>query len=141
MCVELKKKMLFGFLPIFWRKFNIFHCLVCIYYGISTYFLKKILLSLFFSQIWRMSSGYDEEHFTWVSFPFYAIKSCHKPHLKFVLVLNNIYANVYCSSLSELISWLFFKVNVIFYWKLILSAFKWGIGLLSCVHNNYKWYN
>ena len=29
----------------------------------------------------------------------------------------------------------FFKVNIIFYCKLILSAFKWGIAFLSCVHN------
>ena len=35
--------------------------------------------------------------------------------------------------LSELMSLLFFKVNIIFYWKLILPAIKWGF--LSCVRN------
>ena len=68
------------------------------------YFLKKkfskILLSLFFSQIWRMASQYDEEHFTLVS-------------SKFILYL-----------FTKINKLTFFKVNVIFYCKLILSAFK-----------------
>ena len=53
---------------------------------------------------------------------------------RFVLVLN-LCKSICRNCLLELISWLFFKVNIIFYCKLILSAFKWGIVFLSCVHN------
>ena len=57
---------------------NIFYCLVCVYYVILTYFLKKI----------SMASQYDEEYYTSGSFPIYSIKSCHKSHSDFVLILN-----------------------------------------------------
>ena len=79
-----------------------------------------ILLLLFFGQNWRMSCEYDEEHFTSVSFPFYSIKSCREPHLKFLLVLN-LCKSIYCICLPEVD---FFKVNILFCCKLILSAFK-----------------
>ena len=62
-----------------------------------------------------MSSQYDEEHFTLVSFPIYSIKSCCEPHLNFVLVL---YLFTKINKLT------FLKVNIIIYRKLILSAFK-----------------
>ena len=35
-------------LSIFRRKLNIFHCLVCIYYAILTYFIKKVLKNFTF---------------------------------------------------------------------------------------------
>ena len=81
------------FIPIFLRKLNIFHCLVCIYYAILTYFLKKILknlLSLFFSYFWRMSSEYEEEHFTSVSFSFMS------RGLFCYLIYANLYAVIVC---------------------------------------------
>ena len=39
----------FFFLPIFLRKLNIFHCLVCIHYAILTYFFKRILKKSIFA--------------------------------------------------------------------------------------------
>ena len=69
-----------------------------------------------------MSSQYDEEHFTVLSFPIYSIKSCRKPHLNFVLVLNLCKCMLYLFTKINKLT--FFKVNIIFYCKLILSAFK-----------------
>ena len=109
-------------LPIFLSKLKIFHCLVCVYYAILRYFFKKILLSLFFSQIWRMASQCDEEHFTLVSFPIYSMKSCREPLSNFVLVLNLCKFILYLFTKINKLT--FFKVNIIFYCKLILSAFK-----------------
>ena len=43
---------------------------------------------LVFSQLWRMSSQYDEEHFTLVSFALYCMESCLEAHLKSTLLLN-----------------------------------------------------
>ena len=69
-----------------------------------------------------MSSKCDEEHFTVLSFSIYSIKSCREPHLNFVLVLNLCKYLLYLFTKINKLT--FFKVNIIFYCKLILSAFK-----------------
>ena len=84
---------------------------------------KEILVSLFFSQIWRMSSQSDEEHFICVLFPFYSIESSLEPHLRSALLLNLCKCILYLfAKINTLI--LFFKVNVIFCYRHIFSAFK-----------------
>ena len=83
-------------------------CRVCTLCHLEVLFSKNskgILLSLFFSQIWRMSSQSDEEHFTSVLFPFYSIESSIEPHLKSVLLLN----------LCKCILHLFVKINMLFF--------------------------
>ena len=69
-----------------------------------------------------MASQCDEEHFTLVSFPIYSMKSCREPLLNFVLVLNLSKFILYLFTKINKLT--FFKVNIIFYCKLILSAFK-----------------
>ena len=84
---------------------------------------KEILLSLFFSQIWKMSSQSDEEHFTCVPFPFYSIESSLEPHLKSALLFNLCKCILFLfAKINRLIP--FFKVNVIFCDRHIFSAFK-----------------